>query len=134
MATGVDGPHWILTVVGKISSPHSFVSEILSTFAESGDQASGFERHLRRVSAREREKEIAYLKGLVTHAWNWILPVSPSEHPSPGMSMESQLVDSIKPAQDFKQPKNAGPISTCIAGTGNSSGLVHRHRIADSGS
>jgi hypothetical protein len=131
MMSGEDGPHPILTLVGKIcSSCRSSVSEILSILAERVDNTSAFQRHQRRIDARERATQIAYLKGLVTHAWNWVAAAFPSVPSSRVMSMGSQRRNSILEGPEDLQSGNADSDSTCVADTGNTSRLVHRHRTA----
>ncbi len=132
MASRKDGPHPILTVVGKTrSSPHSLKS-FRFFCAESRDNDSGSKRHQRRIDARDRDEQLAYLKGLVTHAWNWVAPVFPSVPFGQVTSMGSQRqrLDSISTIPEDLQPGNAGSVSTCVADRGNTSRLVHRHQTA----
>jgi len=42
------------------------------TVIEPGDYKSALERHYQRVLAKRREDQVAYLKGLAAHAWNWV--------------------------------------------------------------
>ena len=128
MASRKDGPHPILTVVGKIcSSLHIPLSlKSLRFFcAENRDYNSGSERHQRRIDARDRDEQLAYLKGLVTNAlWNWVAPVLPSAPSSRVASMGSQRqrLDSISTIRSIPEdhgPGNVSSVSTCVADRGN---------------
>ena len=71
MATYEDGPNPILTIVGYDLFLHILVNlslKFFQIFSESADLASASERHERRLDAKEREMQIAYLKGLVSDA------------------------------------------------------------------
>jgi len=138
MASRKDGPHPILTLVGKICpSPHLSRSEMLSIFlAEVDDNESAFKRRQRRMDARDRDEQLTYLKGLVTRAWNRVARVFPSVPSSSQVtSMESQrqALDSTSTIpEDHLRTGNVVSVSTCIAADKeNTSRLVHRHQTVE---
>jgi len=126
MASFEDGPDPIFIAVGiDYSSLHSSFFESLS-LAESGDQASGLERHMRRIDAKEREEQIAYLKQLVTRPWNWVASTFPPIPCSPAMSIAVHNPDPIPIIPTDLRPGNA--TSTSVLDIANTSRLVHRQR------
>jgi len=111
---------------------HPSVSEITDSFAEKGDHDSANKRYTCRLDAREREQQIAYLKGLVTGGWNWVKSALPS---MPVMSMASQHPDADPITPKNLQPENMDSVSTSVRvpGVPNTSRLVHRQRTAQVG-
>ncbi|KIM72538.1 hypothetical protein PILCRDRAFT_829686 [Piloderma croceum F 1598] len=56
------------------------------TVIELGDYKSASQCHYQRVLAKQREDQVAYLKGLAAHAWNWVASAFYSTPPDPTSS------------------------------------------------
>ena len=127
MTTFEDGSYPILTIVGMVY-PSTFICPF-NSFAEKGDHGTAYKRDSRRRDAREREQQVAYLKGLLTGGWNWVASALPS---MPVTSMASQHPDANAITKGV-EPENIDSVSTSVPGVPNTSGLVHRQRTAQVG-
>ncbi len=133
MAFHEDAPYPILTVVGMYDLSLSQAAFFpLKSFAERRDAYSASERNRLRIHDEIHEAQVAYLKGLLTHAWNWVaLPFSPM--PSNPVTSISRHHESISIPPKDHQPEDAGSVSTCVPNKTNSFGLVHRQQTAKAG-
>ena len=132
MGTYEDGSNRILTIVGMYL--YSSLSEkSFESFAEKDDETSASERHWRRMSAREHEQQVAYLKGLVTGAWNWVASAFPPMPSDPVVSIASQRLDSNLITPKDLRPGSAVLVSTGVTDIPKMSRLVHREQTAEVG-
>jgi hypothetical protein len=69
-----------------ILPPHLSVIWSFDPSAELGDYKSASQRHYQRVLTKQREDQVAYLKGLAAHAWNWVASAFYSTLPNPTSS------------------------------------------------
>jgi hypothetical protein len=78
------------------------------------------------MDARERERQVAYLKGLVTGAWNLVAWAFPP------IAASQRLDSNLITPEDLRSGSTVS-VSTGVTDIPEMSGLVHRQRTAEVG-